>query len=106
MQVISSLYQIITCTVFRSTTSNSRFVSRCFYGYLPEHCGIRLCDVKLCSTLSVFLEISKTNQLREDSWVPISRGDRKMGAVKVLGRYLLAAEMSLEEDLSLPLTLI
>ena len=84
-----------------------RTVALCLIGFtgffrFSELCGIRACDVKLFpSYISIFLETSKTDQLREGSWVPISRTGRKTCPVKALERYFTTAEIGLEEELPL-----
>lgn len=86
---------------------NLRTVALCLIGFtgffrFSELCGIRACDVQLFpSYISIFLETSKTDQLREGSWVAISRTDRETCPVRALERYIAAAEMSLEENLPL-----
>ena len=84
-----------------------RTVALCLTGFtgffrFSELCGIGACDVKLFpSYISIFLETSKTDQLREGSWVLISRTGRKTCPVKALERYITAAEIDLEEELPL-----
>ena len=57
---------------------------------------------KADGTIRTYLgETSKTDQLREGSWVPISRTGRKTCPVKALERYFTAAEIGLEEELPL-----
>ena len=47
------------------------------------------------------LETSKTDQLREGSWVPIAWTNRETYSVKALERYLTAVKIDLEEELPL-----
>ena len=57
---------------------------------------------KADGTIRTYLgENSKTDQLRECSWVPIFRTGRKTCPVKALERYFTAAEICLEEELPL-----
>lgn len=97
------LQDLVTKFKDDSSLYGLRSVALCLIGFtgffrFSELCGIRTCDVKLFpSFISIFLETSKTDQLREGSWVPISRTGRKTCPVKALERYFTAAEIGLEE---------
>ena len=67
-----------------------------------ELCALRDCDIKLFPTyMSIFLESSKTDQLRDGAWIAIARSDRETCPVKGLERYIAAADIDLSEDLPL-----
>ena len=64
-----------------------------------ELCSIRACDVRLyTSHFSLFLESSKTDQLREGVWINIARSGKVTCPVAVLERYRAAAGIKLDED--------
>ena len=63
---------------------------------------VRACDVRLyTSHCSLFLESSKTDQLREGAWINIARSGKVTCPVAALERYLAAAGIKLDEDLTL-----
>ena len=67
-----------------------------------ELCALRACDIKFFPTyMSIFLESSKTDQLRDGAWIAIARSDRETCPVKALERYIAAADIDLSEDLPL-----
>ena len=79
----------------------------CLLGYagflhFSELSNLRACDVKISGSFCrLFLECSKTDQLREGAWVTIARSDLKTCPVKALEQYIAAAEIDLEDDLPL-----
>ena len=67
-----------------------------------ELCPLTACDIKFFPTyMSIFLESSKTDQLRDGAWIAIARSDRETCPVKGLERYIAAADIDLSEDLPL-----
>ena len=46
----------------------------------------------------IFVESSKTDQLREGAWVVIARSDSKLCPVAMLERYYELADLSREQD--------
>lgn len=84
-----------------------RTFALCLIGYagflrFNELCSIRCCDVHFFPTYcSIFLECSKTDQLREGSWVSIARTGQVTCPVMALEKYILAAGLCLDDDLPL-----
>ena len=84
-----------------------RSLALCLLGYagflrFSELSNLRACDVKISGSFCrLFLECSKTDQLREGAWVTIARSDLKTCPVKALEQYIAAAEIDLEDDLPL-----
>ena len=84
-----------------------RSVSMCLLAYagflrFNELANVRACDVTISSSFCrLFLEQSKTDQLREGAWVTIARSDLKTCPVKALEAYIAAAEINLAENLPL-----
>ena len=73
-----------------------------FFFRFSELCALRACDIKFFPTyMSIFLESSKTDQLRDGAWIAIARSDRETCPVKGLERYIAAADIDLSEDLPL-----
>ena len=84
-----------------------RTVALCLLGYagffrLSDLVKIRACDVKFSSSFCrIFVESSKTDQLREGAWVTIARSDLATCPVKALELYISAADINLDDDLPL-----
>ena len=82
-------------------------IALCLLGYadfsrFSELCSIRACDIKFFPTyVSIFLESSKTDQLRDGAWVAIARSNQDTCPVKALEHYIAAAKIDLGEDLPL-----
>ena len=75
-----------------------------FAGFLrfSELCSIRACDVRLYSShCSLFLECSKTDELREGAWINIARSGKVTCPVFAFERYHGTAEIKLDEDFPL-----
>ena len=73
-----------------------------FFFRFSELCALRACDIKFFPTyMSIFLESSKTDQLRDGAWIAIARSDRETCPVKCLERYIAAADIDPSEDLPL-----
>ena len=51
--------------------------------------------------MSIFLESSETDQLRDGAWIAIARSDKETCPVKALERYIAAADIVFSEDLPL-----
>ena len=91
----------------KCSLSDVRSIALCLIGYagffrFSELSQIRACDVKFFpSHLSIFLERSKTDQLREGAWVCIARTGQETCPVKALQHYIDCAKMDLNEDLPL-----
>ena len=51
--------------------------------------------------VSIFLESSKTDQLRDGACIATPRSDKETCPVKALERYIAAADIVFSEDLSL-----
>jgi hypothetical protein len=67
-----------------------------------ELCSIRACDIRSFTTYcSIFLESSKTDQLREGALINIARTERVTCPVCALEKYISAAGFQLDDDLSL-----
>ena len=87
--------------------SDLRTVALCLVGYasffrFSELCALRACDIKFFPTyMSIFLESSKTDQLRDGAWIAIARSDRETCPVNALERYIAAADIDFSEDLPL-----
>ncbi|KAK3735275.1 hypothetical protein QZH41_001022 [Actinostola sp. cb2023] len=61
-------------------------------GYIPSFIEDRLYN-------RIFVESSKTDQLREGTWVTIARSDLVTCPVKTLELYIGAADINLDDDL-------
>ncbi|KAK3716564.1 hypothetical protein QZH41_018334 [Actinostola sp. cb2023] len=91
----------------KSNVSELRTLAMCLVGFAgflrySELCSIRCCDVKwFPSYISIFLESSKTDQLREGAWISIARTDRPTCPVKALEEYVLIAGIESNEELPL-----
>ena len=90
-----------------ASLSDLRTLALCLIGYagffrFSELCVKRACDIRFFPTyMSIFLESSKTDQFRDGAWIAIARSDQETCPVKVLERYIAAAEIDLSEDLPL-----
>lgn len=88
----------------KSCISSLRTLALCLIGFagflrFSELCSICACDVRLyTSHCSIFLESSKTDQLREGAWINISRSEKATCPVTALERYLAAADIKLVDD--------
>ena len=91
----------------KSSISDLRLMAMCLVGFacflrFSELCSIRTRDVKFNTTYcSIFIESSKTDQLREGAWVNIARTDRDTCPVTALQRYVSVAGLILDDDLPL-----
>lgn len=91
----------------KCSISDLRTLALCLIGFagflrFSELCSIRSCDVCLyASHCSIFLESSKTDQLREGSWINIARTKRITCPIAALEKYLAAANIKLDDELPL-----
>lgn len=91
----------------KHSLSDLRTLALCLIGYagffrFNELCSIRACDVKLChSYCSIFLESSKTDQLREGAWINIARTGKDTCPVSALEKYVKAAKIEMDQELPL-----
>ena len=91
----------------KSSICDLRTFALCLIGYagffrFNELCSIRCCDVDFFPTYCcIFLECSKTDQLREGSWINIARTGQVACPVMALEKYISAAGLCLDDDLPL-----
>ena len=82
-----NLKDVRLCTMF--------LISYAAFLRYDELSNLRICDVDLCdSHVKLFLEKSKTDQLREGSWVIVAKTGKTTCPVTMLQRYLNLAEIS------------
>ena len=86
------------------TVANCRMLAICLVGFagflrFSELCSIRACDVLFFhSHCAIFLESSKTDQLREGSWINIARTSKITCPVSALEKYLEVANIKADEE--------
>ena len=84
--------------------SDVRTLTMCLVGYAgffryDELSELRESDVHFYEDhMEIFVESSKTDQLREGAWVVIARSDSKLCPVAMLERYYELADLSREQD--------
>ena len=84
--------------------SDIRMVALCLIGYagffrFSELSSIKASDVKFFpSYVSIFLESSKTDQLRQGAWIVIARSGQPTCPVKALEHYIVAAQIDMSDD--------
>ena len=85
--------------------SDIRMVAMCLIGYagffrFRELSSMTVSNVKVFfpSYVSIFLESSKTDQLRQGAWIVIARSGQPTCPVKTLEHYIVAVQIDMSDD--------